>query len=47
MDGIKNNGDVNILVITATNTPDLLDPALLRPGRFYKQAVVDLPDKNG
>ncbi|AIS51327.1 ATP-dependent zinc metalloprotease FtsH [Thermoanaerobacter kivui] len=47
MDGIKSDGDISILVIAATNRPDLLDPALLRPGRFDRQVVVDLPDKSG
>ncbi|ABY91400.1 MAG: Vesicle-fusing ATPase [Caldanaerobacter subterraneus] len=47
MDGIKSDGEINILVIAATNRPDLLDPALLRPGRFDRQVVVDLPDKSG
>ncbi|NNG66554.1 ATP-dependent metallopeptidase FtsH/Yme1/Tma family protein [Caldanaerobacter subterraneus] len=47
MDGIKTDSEINILVIAATNRPDLLDPALLRPGRFDRQVVVDLPDKNG
>ncbi|ADD01439.1 Vesicle-fusing ATPase [Thermoanaerobacter mathranii subsp. mathranii str. A3] len=47
MDGIKSDGEVNILVIAATNRPDLLDPALLRPGRFDREVVVDLPDKSG
>lgn len=47
MDGIKGGNDINILVVAATNRPDLLDPALLRPGRFDRQVVVDLPDKSG
>lgn len=42
MDGFgKNEG---IIIIAATNRPDILDPALLRPGRFDRQVVVDLPD---
>ena len=45
MDGFgKNEG---VIVIAATNRPDILDPALLRPGRFDRQVVVDLPDVNG
>jgi cell division protease FtsH len=36
-----------IIVIAATNRPDVLDPALLRPGRFDRQVVVDRPDRNG
>ncbi len=42
MDGF--DPTVNIIVIAATNRPDVLDPALLRPGRFDRQVVIDLPD---
>ena len=45
MDGISEN--VGIVIIAATNRPDLLDPALLRPGRFDRQITVSLPDRNG
>ncbi len=38
---------VNVIVLAATNRPDVLDPALLRPGRFDRQVVVPLPDKRG
>lgn len=44
MDGFDK--DTNIIVIAATNRPDVLDPALLRPGRFDRQVVLDLPDIN-
>ena len=37
----------NVIVIAATNRPDILDPALLRPGRFDRRVVLDLPDING
>jgi len=37
----------NVIMIAATNRPDILDPALLRPGRFDRQVVVDRPDLNG
>ena len=37
----------NIIVLAATNRPDVLDPALLRPGRFDRQVIVALPDRNG
>ncbi len=47
MDGLTNNEDIQILLIAATNRPDLLDTALLRPGRFDRQVKVDLPDKAG
>ncbi len=45
MDGINENSGV--LVIAATNRPDVLDPALLRPGRFDRQITVSLPDRKG
>ncbi len=45
MDGFDN--DTNIVMIAATNRPDVLDPALLRPGRFDRQITVDLPDVKG
>ncbi|GIV80280.1 MAG: ATP-dependent zinc metalloprotease FtsH [Litorilinea sp.] len=45
MDGFD-HGD-NVIVIAATNRPDVLDPALLRPGRFDRQVVVGLPDRLG
>ena len=45
MDGFDNTH--NVIVIAATNRPDVLDPALLRPGRFDRQIVVDAPDVNG
>jgi len=45
MDGFDTN--TNVIVIAATNRPDVLDPALLRPGRFDRQVVLDAPDKNG
>ncbi len=45
MDGFSDNE--GIIVIAATNRPDILDPALLRPGRFDRQIVVDIPDVKG
>jgi cell division protease FtsH len=45
MDGFDSNEGV--ILIAATNRPDVLDPALLRPGRFDRQIVVDMPDLNG
>lgn len=47
MDGISPRDDVRVLVLAATNRVDLLDPALLRPGRFDRVVKVDLPDKHG
>ena len=47
MDGIKSDDNVRILVMAATNRADLLDDALLRPGRFDRIVQVDLPDKEG
>ena len=45
MDGFE--GNAGVIVIAATNRPDVLDPALLRPGRFDRQVVVPLPDVRG
>jgi cell division protease FtsH len=45
MDGF--GGDGGLVVMGATNRPDILDPALLRPGRFDRQVVVDVPDVHG
>ena len=45
MDGFE--GNAGVIVIAATNRPDVLDPALLRPGRFDRQVVVPLPDIRG
>jgi cell division protease FtsH len=45
MDGFE--GSMGVIVIAATNRPDVLDPALLRPGRFDRQVVVPLPDIRG
>lgn len=42
MDGFE--GEANVIVIAATNRPDVLDPALLRPGRFDRRVTLDLPD---
>jgi cell division protease FtsH len=44
MDGFET--DTNVIVIAATNRPDVLDPALLRPGRFDRRVMMDLPDIN-
>jgi len=45
MDGFE--GNAGVIVIAATNRPDVLDPALMRPGRFDRQVVVPLPDIRG
>jgi cell division protease FtsH len=45
MDGFEN--DTNLIVVAATNRPDILDPALLRPGRFDRKVVMDNPDIKG
>ena len=45
MDGFDT--DTNVIVMAATNRPDILDPALLRPGRFDRRVVLDLPDRSG
>ena len=45
MDGFDVKGGV--ILIAATNRPDILDPALLRPGRFDRQIVIDRPDLEG
>ena len=45
MDGMEENK--GIVIIAATNRPDVLDPALLRSGRFDRQITVNLPDKKG
>ena len=45
MDGFDTN--TNVIVLAATNRPDILDPALLRPGRFDRRVILDRPDING
>ncbi len=45
MDGFDT--DTNVILVAATNRPDILDPALLRPGRFDRQVVMDRPDAKG
>ena len=45
MDGF--NTDTNVIIVAATNRPDILDPALLRPGRFDRRVVLDQPDIRG
>ncbi len=45
MDGFDT--DTNVIVVAATNRPDILDPALLRPGRFDRRVVLDRPDRKG
>lgn len=47
MDGVKNDDAVHVVIIAATNRADLLDSAILRPGRFDRQVKVDLPDREG
>lgn len=47
MDGLMPDDETRVLVIGATNRADMLDPALLRPGRFDRQVMVSLPDKKG
>ncbi|MFC5403766.1 AAA family ATPase [Cohnella soli] len=46
MDGVQGDESIRILLIAATNRKELLDPALLRPGRFDRHIQVDLPDKS-
>src|SRR5512142_2151351 len=45
MDGFDT--DTNVIIIASTNRPDILDPALLRPGRFDRRVILDRPDMNG
>ena len=45
MDGFEKN--ISVIVIAATNRPDVLDPAILRPGRFDRRVVIELPDSEG
>lgn len=45
MDGFEGNS--GIIVLAATNIPEVLDPALMRPGRFDRQVTVSLPDVKG
>ena len=46
MDGMQPSNDIQVLVVAATNRPDMLDKALLRPGRFDRHILIDLPDKS-
>jgi cell division protease FtsH len=45
MDGFTT--DINVIVMASTNRPDILDPALLRPGRFDRKVILDRPDVQG
>jgi len=45
MDGFDT--DTNVIIVAATNRPDILDPALMRPGRFDRRVVIDRPDRRG
>ncbi len=45
MDGFDT--DTNVIIVAATNRPDILDPALMRPGRFDRRVILDRPDMNG
>lgn len=47
MDGLRIDDNVRLLIMAATNRVDMMDPALLRPGRFDRQVKVELPDKIG
>ncbi|MCG9968173.1 AAA family ATPase [Pelotomaculum terephthalicicum JT] len=47
IDGLKVDDNVKVLLVAATNRSDMLDPALMRPGRFDRIVKVDLPDKDG
>mgnify|MGYP000874959634 CR=1 FL=1 len=47
MDGLRMEDTVRVLLVAATNRADMLDPALLRPGRFDRRVKVDLPDREG
>lgn len=47
MDGLRVDDSVRVLLLAATNRADMLDPALLRPGRFDRRVKVDLPDREG
>src|SRR5205823_4529950 len=44
MDGFET--DSRVIILAATNRPDVLDPALMRPGRFDRKVILDLPDRN-
>ena len=45
MDGFEKN--TNVIILAATNRPDILDPAFLRPGRFDRRIILDSPDVKG
>ncbi len=47
MDGFSGGGEAPVIILAATNRPEILDPALLRPGRFDRQVLVDKPDLEG
>ncbi len=47
MDGFGGDGEAPVIILAATNRPEILDPALLRPGRFDRQVLVDKPDLEG